>query len=64
MRQDNQKFLAAIAPDRIGITDVVSQFTCQLPQYFIADRMTIGIIDLLEMIDIQHGDGKRSAITI
>src|SRR5690349_14069653 len=64
MGQDDQELLAAIAPDRIGIADMISQLACQSPQHLIAHGMTIGIVDLFEKIDVQHRDGKRRTVMI
>lgn len=64
MRQDDQKFIAAVAADRIGITDVIPHLTGQPAQHIVANCMTVRIVDLFEVIDIQHGNGQRRAITV
>src|SRR5215216_8081812 len=46
------------------MTDVLKQFDCQFLQDIIASMMTIVIIYAFEIINIQHGNCQRSAITI
>src|SRR6185436_4846418 len=57
MRQYDQEFLPTITPDRIGMADVLAQFPRQTAQHLVTDRMTMGIVDLLEVINIQHRNG-------
>ena len=52
IRQHDQKFLAANAPDGIGLAKVVAQAARDTDEYAIAECMTVGVVDSLEVIRV------------
>ena len=52
--QNDDELLSAIARGKIGIADIVQQNPRQILQHFIAGLVTVAVIDLLEMIEIQR----------
>jgi hypothetical protein len=64
VRQDKQKFLAAIAADFVDRPDVGEHGDGEGSQYLVADRMTKPVIDPLERVEIDHGDRTWSLATL
>ena len=55
--QDDAKFITAIPTSQVLNAQVVLELLAELAQYTITDDMPVGIIDLLEMVDINQGQG-------
>ena len=61
-RQHCGKFLAAHAPKYIIRAKCSGDYLAELPDYGIADRMTVSIIDCLEPIEVEHHHSNRRAV--
>lgn len=53
---DNQEFFASIAANIIVRAHRAKQPAGHFPQHGVAGQMSIGIVDLLEMIEVCHDD--------
>ena len=62
--QHNQEFFSPIAAGRIIGTDAADHSARGFTEYRIAGRMTQVVIDLFEMIQVGHDDGKRSGFAL
>src|SRR5467141_4505230 len=60
-RHDQQEFLAAVTSERIAVAYPGSELGPQGAQYLVARQMSAGVVDPLEMIDIDDGDRQRGA---
>ena len=56
LRADDQKFLATPATQHVDIADMRPDKTRHCHQDRVADLMTMGIVDLLEVIDVKNDD--------
>ena len=59
--QQHREFLAAVAPQRVGIATGVAHGVGHCLQHFVADVVPEAVVDLLERIDIHHRDGEIHA---
>lgn len=59
--QQQKELLAAIAAEAVYIPNIGRNRQCERSQNLIACRMTMAIIDVLEMVEINDGDGERTA---
>ena len=57
VRQDHAELVATVAARQVIFPHIALQFLTQLPQDPVADDMAIGIVDLLEVVDINQCDG-------
>src|SRR5204863_5442737 len=58
-RHHDQKFFAApAAQDVLGANGLAAN-ACKLLQYSVSAGMAEAVIDALEMVEIEHGDGQR-----
>src|SRR5215468_10570026 len=55
-RQYNQKLFSTVAADCIVTSDSRFHAARGFPQHRITNKVTMGIIDLLEMIEVYHKD--------
>ena len=53
-RFEQREFLTADPAEDIGAIQVHSDCLRQFAQRFVADRMTIPVVDLLEFVDVKH----------
>src|SRR5690606_24293282 len=60
-RLQNDKLVAAEARDEIGTAHGVAKPVRDLTQKRVAARMAEGIVDLLELVEIDEQDGARDA---
>lgn len=62
--QDQQKLLAAVAAVDIAAARVPLHQTAEDPQYLVTGKMSIAVIDRLEMVEIthDHADGMTMAL--
>jgi hypothetical protein len=64
MRQHDQEFLAAISTNDFGGTSQLAEFACQASQHFIADLVSMRVIDSFEVIDIDHQNRQQRSVMI
>jgi hypothetical protein len=64
MRKDHDELLAAEARRRILALDVDLQALANEAQDLVADRMAIGIVEFLEMIDVTTDEAERAPIAL
>ena len=57
----DDKFLATQAADQIDAAHIVQRALGELAQYIVAREMPIAVVDLLEMVDVEHHDSGRGA---
>jgi hypothetical protein len=57
--QQNEEFLPAGADHEIVATGVLAQQPCQRHQHGVADGMTEAVVDLLEVVEVHHGQRQR-----
>jgi hypothetical protein len=55
-RQHHQKFLAPMASYKIIGTNHLDDAARDFPEHFIAQRVSVGVIDLFELVQIKHKD--------
>ena len=60
-RQNDGEFLAAVTGYAAGVAHRLGQDRGEDLQGFIADRMAEGVVDILEVVDIAHGQAKGAA---
>ena len=63
VRQDEQELVAAHAHQQVGLADLRLQGGGHLLQHPVADEMAHGVVDRLEMIEVQRRQGERPAVT-
>src|SRR5690606_14736058 len=59
MRQHEQELLPAVAPQRIGAAQRGGQRGGDLPEHHVARLVAVAVVDLLEVVDIEHADRER-----
>ena len=64
LRHENNKFFAAVTPDCVALAKRLAENRAERAQGDIAGRMTVGVVEDLELIHIQNGDGEGLAITL
>src|SRR5690554_2290381 len=57
--QNHRKLLTAVAADVVGFAQALFQEHGQAAQYAVADGVAVGVVDLLELVNIDHGKGQR-----
>ena len=56
---EDTEFIIAISSDDAFGTDFLFQYLCRVLKDHVTDRMTICVIDLLEVVKINHEKGKH-----
>ncbi len=64
LRADHDELFATPATNDVGLAGVFTQNRGDGNEYLIAGLMTVGVIDGLEMVDIQHDDAEWLAEAI
>src|SRR5512140_1437463 len=59
--QEDHKLLSAVAPEDIDIPDLLQATLYERLQHPVTLRMAERVVDLLEVIDVQHDHGQRMA---
>ena len=62
MRQHDCEFVAAVAREKIGRTQCLAHRTAELRQNDIADHVSEGVVDLFEIVDIEHQQRDRQVV--
>lgn len=63
-RADDHEFLSAPAPGFVGVAHVPSKDPADLFQDMVPGIVTVGVVDVLEMVDIEENDGKRLLLAV
>ena len=64
LRQDDEKLLAPEAADLVHRAHVLAQQRGELAQHAVAHRMTEGVVDVLEMVDVDQHHRERRAVAV
>lgn len=56
--ENDRKFFAAVAGGQIGLAQVVLKAFGDLSEDFVSDRMSVGIVDVFEVIDVREQDAE------
>ena len=56
VRQDHAKLVATVAPDNVRGPQVLPEQLAELAQHNVAGTMAVGVIDGLEMVDVDQRD--------
>src|SRR5436305_13001482 len=62
--QHNQEILASVAPYMVVRSHITAQAGSRFPQNGISGEVPVGVINFLEVIDIQKNDTHSSMITM
>ena len=62
-RQQEDELLTAVAPNDVRSPRVLAEAGGQRPEHLIAGGVTVGIVDLFEMIQIEHQCRERPVET-
>ena len=60
--QDQQEFLTTITADVVVTPQPLLKMVRAVPEHGIADQVAVAVVDLLEVIQIEHGDGQRCVL--
>ena len=62
LAQEHDKFVAAVTAEQVGLPDPLLQDSPHLPHDFITLQVAQGVVDLLEVIDVQEKQRERGLI--
>lgn len=62
-RQQHQEFFASITTNTVGMTKTLGQMVNAVANHFITRQMTMDVIDLFEVVYIDHGHSKISILS-
>ena len=60
--EDEHEFLAAVAADHVGRPQVLGDRLGHAAQDDVADGVAVGVVDGLEVVDVDEGDRQRPAV--
>src|SRR3954452_21695145 len=60
LRQDDDELLAAVATDHVDLADLIADPVGDLHHHRVAHLVAVGIVDLLEQVEVEHQDGQRA----
>ena len=58
--QNHHKLLSAIAQENIALANALANLVCDVAQHAIAHDVAVGVVHLLEMVDIEHQQREGS----
>lgn len=61
--EQDPEFIPPIPGEDINIADILLATLGYCPHGFITDEMALGIVDLLEIVEIEHNGRKRFMVT-
>ncbi len=61
-RQDHTKLIAAVAPGQVRDAQVLAQYFAQLTQHDVAGDVAVGVVDQLEMVDVDQRNRRALMI--
>jgi hypothetical protein len=53
------KLLPSVPPRRVALADPLAEDRCHATQHLVAERVPVGVVDPLEVVDVQHHDAAR-----
>jgi len=56
--QDDGELLAAHAAEHVGAAQVLQAGAGQRPDHLVADGVAVGVVDILEAVDVEHDDAE------
>src|SRR5258708_20688602 len=62
--KENEEFVAAQAHRQVGAPDDLIQTGGKFPQYLVTGGMAVGILDLLETVQVQREDRERVSLSL
>src|SRR5690606_5383578 len=62
MRQKDGELVAAPAGENVRLADILPDHISQVLQHAVTYNMAVVVIDLLEVVDVKHDQGKGAAI--
>ena len=62
MRQDQRQLLATVARRGVGIAGIFLHHVRYMPEHRIALRMSVGVVDGLEVVDVEHDQADRVVV--
>src|SRR4051794_17396299 len=57
--QDHDELLAAVATDHVDLADLIADPVGDLHHDGVAHLVAVGVVDLLEQVEVEHQDGQR-----
>ena len=60
--QDDAELLAAVAPGQVAAPQFLAQQACEQLQRVVALGVAMGIVDVLEMVDVEHDHHQRMPV--
>ncbi len=64
LRHHQEELLAAVPADGVDRANVVPQDGGHVPQHLVTDGVAVGVVDPLEVIDVEHRDAQRPLVAI
>src|SRR5207237_795064 len=64
VRQQDAEFLAAVTADQVAFAHHRAQGFSHLLQHLVADAVSVGVIDRLEVVDVHHHAAEAVAIAL
>src|SRR5437016_14512059 len=61
-RQDDAELLAAVAGEALVPADAYAEKRCELAQDEVPGQVTVCVVDLLEMVDVEQDQRQRAAV--
>jgi hypothetical protein len=58
---DDRKLVSAQSGHQVGFSDAIAQAVCDCSQQVVADRMPQGVVDILEVVEIEVEHGQSFA---
>jgi len=62
--QDGDELFAAVAGDEIGGAKVVAQHAGEGLQHAVAHGVPVGVVDLLEVVQVEHEERRRPLVAL
>jgi hypothetical protein len=64
LRQDHHELLSAVAADDVGDPAAVVNALRDLAEHGVPGGVTVGVVDLLEVVDVEQQAGERPAVAL
>src|SRR5258708_39089537 len=63
-RKPNEKLIASQSNSQVGSPDHTVQTSGKFEQYVITGRMAVGVVDVLEIVQVQREDGQGMPLAL